>query len=51
MLRSTLHITLIIFAASVLSLAVILFGFFASPNAVRTSPVSVQDTLLLNQLQ
>lgn len=51
MIRSLLQITSVVLACSVLVLLVVLFGFFASPHAVRISPVSAHDTLLLDRLR
>lgn len=51
MLRSAFHITAVVLAGCAFSLLVILFGFFASPSAVRTSPPSAFSTILFEHLQ
>ena len=51
MLRSAFHYTTIALTAAAFVLLIILFGFFASPNAVRISPPSPNSTLLFDQLQ
>ncbi len=50
MLRSTMNIALIVLAGVNCALLVILYGFFASPNAVRTPPETGEQTLLLDRL-
>jgi len=51
MLRSALHLTKIAVIGATLVLLVILLGFFVSPSAVRISPVTPHDSLLLQRLR
>lgn len=51
MLRSALNVAAIALVGCAFSIAIMMFGFFASPEAVRTSPPSLYNTLLLDQLK
>ena len=51
MMRSTMNLASALLAGIVFSLAVISFGFFASPEAVRTSPPAAYNSLLLIQFE
>ena len=50
MLRYTLNLTLIFTMAVAASIAVLMLGFFASPEAVRTSPATLYNSMLVDHL-
>lgn len=50
MMRSALNVATYFIAGSALCVAVIMFGFFVSPEAVRTSPDFKLNMLLLDQM-
>ncbi len=50
MVRSVVQLSVVCLAAAALILLILMFGFFASPSAVRTSP-SVFSTMLFDHLQ
>ncbi|MBO9447351.1 hypothetical protein [Ruegeria sp. R14_0] len=47
MIRSTLNMAGIILAGFALTTAAVMFGFFASPEAVRPPPPEAYNSLLL----
>ncbi|WP_209597990.1 hypothetical protein [Ruegeria sp. HKCCSP351] len=51
MVRSVFQLSAACLAGAALILMIMMFGFFASPSAVRTSPPSVFSTILFNHLQ
>ncbi|WP_170559247.1 hypothetical protein [Ruegeria atlantica] len=50
MKRSTLNVASFCLVGFVLATAALMLAFFASPQAVRTSPPAVYNTLLLETL-
>ncbi len=51
MVRSVFHLSAACLAGTALIILVIMFGFFVSPSAVRTSPPSVFSKILFEHLQ
>ncbi|SMO57030.1 hypothetical protein [Ruegeria faecimaris] len=50
MITLTLHRAFIVLFGFALSIAFLMLGFFASPEAVRTSPPALYNSLLLEKL-
>ncbi|MCA0930131.1 hypothetical protein [Ruegeria profundi] len=50
MLRSAINAASLFLIGSLLTVAALMVAFFASPEAVRTSPPILYDSLLLDQL-